>query len=59
MPHGEHLHADFVSMGWDAPAGQTYSTVSDLAKIMMLVFGDDKPVNKSAGQVSITPGNIM
>ncbi len=38
-------------MGWDAPAGQTYSTVSDLAKIMMLVFKDDKPVDKSTGQV--------
>lgn len=48
------LCTDFISIGWDAPAGQTYSTVSDLGKLMMLVFSDDKPVNKSKGQVSVS-----
>ena len=32
-------------MGWDAPAGQAYSTVADLSKLMMLVFRDNQSVN--------------
>ena len=43
-------NSEFISMGWDAPAGQAYSTVADLAKLMMLVFRDDQPIN-TAGQV--------
>ncbi len=42
---------EFIDIGWESPAGQTYSTVSDLAKVMMLVFSNDKPANKSTGQV--------
>ena len=34
--------ADLIDIGWDAPAGQTYSSVEDLAKIMTLAFSTDK-----------------
>ena len=45
------FYADFISMGWDSPAGQTYASADDLAKLMMLVFKTDQPVNSTTGQV--------
>ena len=38
-------------MGFEAPAGQMYSSVYDLAQLMMLVFRDNQTYNPSAGQV--------
>ena len=42
--------ADFIDIGWDASAGQSYSTTADLAKLMLLVFSDEK---SSEEQVSV------
>lgn len=30
--------ADFIDIGWDAAAGQSYSSAADLAKLMTLIF---------------------
>lgn len=34
--------ADLIDIGWDAAAGQCYSSTADLAKLMSLVFSDHK-----------------
>ena len=34
--------ADLIDIGWEAPAGQTFSSAADLAAIMALVFSPDK-----------------
>lgn len=34
--------AALIDIGWDAAAGQCYSSTADLAKIMSLVFSDQK-----------------
>ena len=34
--------ADFIDIGWDASAGQSYSSTADLAKLMSLVFSTTK-----------------
>jgi hypothetical protein len=44
-------HADFISVGFEAPAGQTYASAADLGKFMALIFNDDKPFNPQTGQV--------
>lgn len=43
--------ADLIDIGWDAPAGQTYSSAADLAKIMALAFSTDKSSGSSITQV--------
>ena len=45
------MHADFISIGFEAPAGQTYASTADLGKFMAMIFNDDKPFNPQAGQV--------
>lgn len=45
------MHADFISVGFEAPAGQTYASTADLGKFMALIFNDDKAFNPQAGQV--------
>ena len=42
--------AEFIDIGWDTSAGQSYSTTSDLAKLMALVFSSAK---SSRDQVSL------
>ena len=34
--------ADLIDIGWDIAAGQCYSTTADLAKLMSLIFSDQK-----------------
>ena len=34
--------ADFINIGWDSSAGQSYSSSADLAKLMSLVFHNEK-----------------
>lgn len=34
--------ADFIDIGWDSAAGQSYSSTADLAKLMTLIFSDNK-----------------
>ena len=47
-----HLpHADFISIGFESPAGQTYSSAADLGKVMALIFSSDEP---QEGQVRIS-----
>ena len=47
-----HLpHADFISIGFESPAGQTYSSAADLGKVMALIFSSDEP---QEGQVCIS-----
>lgn len=47
-------NADFISIGFESPAGQTYASAADLGKVMALIFSDDKPFNPQAGQVCAT-----
>jgi len=37
----------FVDIGWESPAGQSYSSVADLAQLMLLMFRDDQPAGKN------------
>ena len=32
---------EFISIGWESPAGQAYSSVADLGKLMSLLFSTD------------------
>ncbi len=41
--------AEFINIGWDSSAGQSYSSTADLAKLMSLVFSNQK---SSKDQVS-------
>ena len=45
------LYADFISIGFESPAGQTYASAADLGKLMTLIFSNDKPLNPQEGQV--------
>jgi CubicO group peptidase (beta-lactamase class C family) len=41
----------WVDFGWDAPSGGIYSTVSDLQKLVSLMFRNDDPINEQPDQV--------
>lgn len=43
--------AELIDIGWDSPAGQTYSTTADLAKMMALAFSTDKSLGSQVTQV--------
>ena len=45
------LCADYISIGFESPAGQTYASAADLGKLMTLIFSNDKPLNPQEGQV--------
>ena len=45
---------DFISIGWESPAGQAYASTSDLGKLMSLMFSTDKPYNLPEEQVRYT-----
>ena len=41
--------ADMIDVGWDASAGQTYSSAADLAKLMTLAFSTDGSSDTQVG----------
>ena len=43
--------SEFISIGWESPAGQTYASTSDLGKLMALMFSIDTSYNPKEGQV--------
>ena len=45
--------SEFISIGFEAPAGQSYSSAADLAKLMALMFSTDKPHDLKTGQVGV------
>ena len=44
--------SELINLGFEAPAGQMYSSSNDLAKLMMLIFQTDKTMDPANGQVS-------
>ena len=48
--------ADLIDIGWDIAAGQCYSTTADLAKLMSLIFSDQK---SSEDQVCVHVGAML
>ena len=46
-----HLPTELIDIGFEAPAGQMYSTTNDLAQLMKLLFRPEKPYNFASGQV--------
>ena len=44
--------ADFIDLGWDASAGQSYSTTADLAKFMGLIFSTEKSSKEQVKMVA-------
>ena len=40
-----------IDLGWDAPAGQMYSSANDLAQLLKLIFRPEDPYNTTTGQV--------
>ena len=51
--HSLKLHsiADLIDIGWEAPAGQLFSTTNDLAKFMSLIFQPEAAIDPTSGQV--------
>jgi hypothetical protein len=43
--------AEYIDIGWDGPAGNMYSSVHDLAQLMMMIFRTDVEYDPSKGQV--------
>ena len=43
--------AGWLDTGWDGPAGQTYSSTADLAKVMFLAFSTNKSMGEDIAQV--------
>jgi hypothetical protein len=43
--------APLTSMGWEAPAGDMYSTTNDLSKLISLVFRDTMPYRQLPNQI--------
>ena len=46
------LAPDLINLGFEAPGGQMFSTVNDLAQLLMLVFRSDKALDPKQKQVS-------
>lgn len=51
--------ADFINIGWDASAGQSYSTTADLAKLMSLVFSNENLQKSRYKNIGACMGHIM
>ncbi len=47
------LFADFINIGWDAPAGQMYASANDLSKLMSLIFRPLATFDPEKGQVGV------
>lgn len=47
------FHTALIDIGWDAPAGQMYSSANDLAQLLKLIFRPELPYNVNTGQVYI------
>lgn len=45
------FHSEYISIGWESPAGQTYASAADLGKLMALLFSSDEAGNSRDGQV--------
>ncbi len=43
--------AEWLDVGWSSPAGQSYSSTADLAKLMSLVFSMNKSMGQEISQV--------
>ena len=44
--------AGLIDIGWEAPAGQLFSSTNDLAKFMALIFQPGATLDPKSGQVS-------
>ena len=47
----DNKEAGLVDIGWEAPAGQMYSSVDDLSKLLMMIFRDRFEYGGVAGQI--------
>ncbi len=45
-------YSDLMNIGYEAPAGQMFSTTNDLAQLMMMLFRPELAANPDMGQVS-------
>lgn len=45
-------YADLINIGYEAPAGQMFSTTNDLAKLMKMLFRPETVVDLDRGQVN-------
>ena len=43
--------AEWLDVGWSSPAGQSYSSTADLAKLMSLVFSMNRSMGEEISQV--------
>jgi len=43
--------AELIDIGWGSPAGQSYSSTADLAKLMLLAFSESKAIGEDPSQV--------
>ena len=44
---------EYIDVGWDGPAGNMYSSVYDLAQLMMMIFRSDAEYDPAKSQVSV------
>lgn len=44
-------HTDLINIGWDAPAGQMYSSTNDLAQLMKLAFRTEEAFDPASQQL--------
>jgi len=45
-------YADLINIGYEAPAGQMFSTTNDLAKLMKMLFRPEAMADPDRGQVN-------
>ncbi len=45
-------YSELINIGYEAPAGQMFSTTNDLAQLMMMLFRPELAANPDMGQVS-------
>ena len=50
---------DYISIGWESPAGQTYASAADLGKLMTLLFNSDEEYNLRGGQVCCAADTVL
>eukprot|EP00731_Ephydatia_muelleri_P038870 Em0956g2a len=53
------FHTGLIDIGWEAPAGQLFSTTNDLAKFMALIFQPRPHLTPTSGQPEIKIGYIF
>lgn len=51
----EGRQAGWLDVGWGGPAGQSYSSAADLAKVMFLAFSTNKSIGEEISQVCVLP----